>query len=307
MKKWLPTLGSVLLTLAAVAAALVVSVHLWEYYMEEPWTRDGRVHADIVQIAPDVSGLVTELRVHDNDKVARGQALFVIDRKRFELAALKAEATVKERHAQLAQARREARRNKSLKDLIAAETIEEGDTRVQQAEAALADAEAALGVARLDLERTVVYSPVDGYLSDRTIRLGDYVKTGVPVLSIVDTASLRVEGYFEETKLHAIAVGQPVDIKLMGESQHLRGRVQSIAAGIEDRDRSRGSTLLPNINPSFNWVRLAQRIPVRVSIDEAPADVRLITGRTATLTVLAAAAAPDASRPAADAAPQARP
>ncbi len=305
MKNWLPTLGSVLLTLAAVAAALVVSVHLWEYYMEEPWTRDGRVHADIIQIAPDVSGLVTELRVRDNDKVARGQALFVIDRKRFELAAQKAEATVKERRAQLDQARREARRNKSLKDLIAAETIEEGDTRVQQAEAALADAEAALGVARLDLERTVVYSPVDGYLSDRTIRLGDYVKTGVPVLSIVDTASLRVEGYFEETKLHAIAVGQPVDIKLMGESQHLRGRVQSIAAGIEDRDRARGNSLLPNIDPSFNWVRLAQRIPVRVSIDEAPADVRLITGRTATLTVLPAA--PDAARPAAASAQQARP
>lgn len=305
MKNWLPTLGSVLLTLAAVAAALVVSVHLWEYYMEEPWTRDGRVHADIIQIAPDVSGLVTELRVRDNDKVARGQALFVIDRKRFELAAQKAEATVKERRAQLDQARREARRNKSLKDLIAAETIEEGDTRVQQAEAALADAEAALGVARLDLERTVVYSPVDGYLSDRTIRLGDYVKTGVPVLSIVDTASLRVEGYFEETKLHAIAVGQPVDIKLMGESEHLRGHVLSLAAGIEDRDRTRGSTLLPNINPSFNWVRLAQRIPVRVSIDEAPADVRLITGRTATLTVLPAT--PDAARPAAASAQQARP
>jgi multidrug resistance efflux pump len=305
VKNWLPTLGSVLLTLAAVAAALVVSGHLWEYYMEEPWTRDGRVHADIIQIAPDVSGLVTELRVRDNDKVARGQALFVIDRKRFELAAQKAEATVKERRAQLDQARREARRNKSLKDLIAAETIEEGDTRVQQAEAALADAEAALGVARLDLERTVVYSPVDGYLSDRTIRLGDYVKTGVPVLSIVDTASLRVEGYFEETKLHAIAVGQPVDIKLMGESEHLRGHVLSLAAGIEDRDRTRGSTLLPNINPSFNWVRLAQRIPVRVSIDEAPADVRLITGRTATLTVLPAA--PDAARPAAASAQQARP
>lgn len=305
VKNWLPTLGSVLLTLAAVAAALVVSVHLWEYYMEEPWTRDGRVHADIIQIAPDVSGLVTELRVRDNDKVARGQALFVIDRKRFELAAQKAEATVKERRAQLDQARREARRNKSLKDLIAAETIEEGDTRVQQAEAALADAEAALGVARLDLERTVVYSPVDGYLSDRTIRLGDYVKTGVPVLSIVDTASLRVEGYFEETKLHAIAVGQPVDIKLMGESEHLRGHVLSLAAGIEDRDRTRGSTLLPNINPSFNWVRLAQRIPVRVSIDEAPADVRLITGRTATLTVLPAA--PDAARPAAASAQQACP
>lgn len=286
VKNWLPTLGSVLLTLAAVAAALVVSVHLWEYYMEEPWTRDGRVHADIIQIAPDVSGLVTELRVRDNDKVARGQALFVIDRKRFELAAQKAEATVKERRAQLDQARREARRNKSLKDLIAAETIEEGDTRVQQAEAALADAEAALGVARLDLERTVVYSPVDGYLSDRTIRLGDYVKTGVPVLSIVDTASLRVEGYFEETKLHAIAVGQPVDIKLMGESEHLRGHVLSLAAGIEDRDRTRGSTLLPNINPSFNWVRLAQRIPVRIELDELPKELLLSAGMTASVRVM---------------------
>ena len=286
VKKWLPTLGSVLLTLSAVAVAIVVSIHLWEYYMEEPWTRDGRVHADIIQVAPDVSGLVTELQVRDNDKVHRGQPLFVIDRERFQLAVQKAEATVKERRAQLDQARREAKRNKTLKDLIAAETVEEGDTRVQQAEAALADAESALGVARLDLTRTVVLSPVDGYLSDRTIRVGDYVKTGVPVLSIVDTNSLRVEGYFEETKLHAISVGQPVDIKLMGESEHLHGHVQSIAAGIEDRDRTRGSSLLPNINPSFNWVRLAQRIPVRVSIDKAPEDIRLVTGRTATLTVL---------------------
>jgi len=285
VKKWLPTLGSVLLTLSAVAVGIVVSLHLWDYYMKEPWTRDGRVHADIIQVAPDVSGLVTELRVRDNDKVSRGQPLFVIDRARFELAVQKAEATVKERRAQLEQARREAKRNKVLKDLIAAETVEEGDTRVQQTEAALADAEAALGVARLDLKRTEVLSPVDGYLSDRTMRVGDYVKTGVPVLSIVDTGSLRVEGYFEETKLHAIDIGQPVDIKLMGEREHLRGHVQSIAAGIEDRDRNRGESMLPDIDPSFNWVRLAQRIPVRVAIDEAPSDIRLVVGRTATLTV----------------------
>ena len=266
MKKWLPTLGSVLLTLSAVAVGIVVSLHLWDYYMKEPWPRDGRVHADIIQVAPDVSGLVTELRVRDNDKVSRGQPLFVIDRARFELAVQKAEATVKERRAQLEQARREARRNKVLKDLIAAETVEEGDTRVQQTEAALADAEAALGVARLDLKRTEVLSPVDGYLSDRTMRVGDYVKTGVPVLSIVDS-------------------GQPVDIKLRGEREHLRGHVQSIAAGIEDRDRNRGESMLPDIDPSFNWVRLAQRIPVRVAIDEAPSDIRLVVGRTATLTV----------------------
>lgn len=287
MNKWIPAAGSVLLTLLAVAIAVVVSLHLWEYYMESPWTRDGHVHADVIQVAPDVSGLVTELHVRDNQKVSRGQVLFVIDQARFELAVAETEALVMERRAQLEQARREAKRNRVLKDLIAAETVEIGDTLVKRAEAALATAEATLGIARLDLERTTVLSPVDGFLSDQTMRVGDYVKTGTPVLSIVDTHSLRIEGYFEETKLHAIEIGQPVDIKVMGESQHLRGHVQSIAAGVEDRDRVRGNSLLPNIDPSFNWVRLAQRIPVRVVLDEGQeTDIRLVIGRTATLSVL---------------------
>lgn len=159
-------------------------------------------------------------------------------------------------------------------------------THSPRAQAALATAEASLGVAKLNLERTLVVSPVDGFLSDQTMRLGDYVTTGTPVLSIIDSNSLRIDGYFEETKLHAIAVGQPVRVRLMGESRALRGRVQSIAAGIEDRDRTRGASLLPNIDPSFNWVRLAQRIPVRVILEEAPSDIRLIVGRTATLEVL---------------------
>lgn len=287
MKNWIPAAGSVMLTLLAVAFAAIVCMHLWDYYMEAPWTRDGHVHADIIQVAPDVSGLVTELHVRDNQKVSRGQVLFVIDQARFELAVDEALAAVQERRAQLEQARREAKRNRVLKDLIAAETVEIGDTQVKRAEAALATAEAALGVARLDLKRTTVLSPVDGYLSDQTMRVGDYVKTGTPVLSIVDTDSLRVEGYFEETKLHAIEIGQPVDIRIMGEAQHLRGHVQSIAAGIEDRDRARGTSLLPNIDPSFNWVRLAQRIPVRVMLDaDQQTDIRLVIGRTATLSVL---------------------
>ncbi|MGY8820245.1 MAG: efflux RND transporter periplasmic adaptor subunit [Pseudomonadales bacterium] len=287
MNKWIPVTGSVVLTLLAVGAAVAISSHLWNYYMEAPWTRDGHVHADIIQVAPDVSGLVTELRVRDNQKVSRDQVLFVIDQARFKLAVEEAEATVMERRAQLEQARRDAKRNRALEDLIAAETVEIGDTQVKRAEAALKTAEAALGVAHLDLRRTTVLSPVDGYLSDQTMRVGDYVRVGTPVLSIVDTQSLRVEGYFEETKLHAIEIGQPVDIQIMGESQHLRGHVQSIAAGIEDRDRARGNSLLPNINPSFNWVRLAQRIPVRVVLDEGQQTaINLVIGRTATLSVL---------------------
>jgi RND family efflux transporter MFP subunit len=301
VKKWIPALGSVAVTLAAVAIAAVVVLNLWDYYMKEPWTRDGRVHANVIQIAPDVSGLVTEVKVSDNQKVSRGQTLLVIDRARFELAVQEAEAMVKERRAQLEQARREARRNVALKGLVATETIEVGDTMVKRAEAALGTAEAALGTARLNLERTNVITPVDGYVSDRVVRVGDYVKTGQSVLSIVDTGSLRVEGYFEETKMEGIQIGQPVDIQLMGESRHLRGHVQSIAAGIEDRDRQASSSMLPNIDPSFNWVRLAQRIPVRVSIDEAPAEVRLVVGRTATLKVLPW---PEGQRPAAEPAEQ---
>lgn len=301
MKKWIPALGSVAVTLAAVAIAAVVVLNLWDYYMKEPWTRDGRVHANVIQIAPDVSGLVTEVKVSDNQKVSRGQTLLVIDRARFELAVQEAEAMVKERRAQLEQARREARRNVALKGLVATETIEVGDTMVKRAEAALGTAEAALGTARLNLERTNVITPVDGYVSDRVVRVGDYVKTGQSVLSIVDTGSLRVEGYFEETKMEGIQIGQPVDIQLMGESRRLRGHVQSIAAGIEDRDRQASSSMLPNIDPSFNWVRLAQRIPVRVSIDEAPAEVRLVVGRTATLKVLPW---PEGPRPATEPAEQ---
>jgi RND family efflux transporter MFP subunit len=285
VKKWIPAIGSVLLTLLAVAVAVVIGLHLWDYYMEAPWTRDGHVHADVVQVAPDVSGIVTDLYVRDNEKVSLGQPLFVIDRARFELAEREAAATVLERRAQLEQVRREAKRNRVLKDLIAAETVEIGDTLVKRAEAALETAEAGLAVAHLNLERTTVLSPVEGYLSDQTMRKGDYVKTGTPVLSIIDSGSLRVEGYFEETKLDSIEIGQPVEITLMGESRVLRGHVQSIAAGIEDRDRSRGSSMLPNIDPSFNWVRLAQRIPVRVIFDDTPPDVRLISGRTATLAV----------------------
>lgn len=285
MKKWMPTLGSVLLTLVAVGLAIAVALHLWEYYMEAPWTRDGHVHADVVRVAPDVSGLVTELYIKDNQQVSRGQPLFQIDRARFELAVREAQALVLERSAQLQQAKREAQRNRVLKDLIATETVEIGDTLAKRAEAALETAQASLGVAKLNLERTLVLSPVDGYLSDQTMRVGDYVTTGGAVLSIIDSNSLRVEGYFEETKLHAIEIGQPVTVRLMGESRELQGHVQSIAAGIEDRDRSRGASLLPNIDPSFNWVRLAQRIPVRVVLDEEPKDIRLVIGRTATLAV----------------------
>ncbi|WP_029044069.1 HlyD family secretion protein [Cupriavidus sp. WS] len=298
MKLNLRTLGPVVLTLVVTAVAVVVVKHLWDYYTIAPWTRDGHVRADVVQIAPDVSGLVTKVLVKDNQLVRRGQPLFEIDRDRFALALQQAQATLAAQSATLAQARRESRRSQTLSEVVSKEVVEEGLAKVQQGEAAVQQAQAAVDLARLNLTRTSVLSPVDGYVNDRLPRLGDYVTTGRPVLSMVDANSFHVEGYFEETKLHGIHIGNPVDIRIMGESRVLHGHVQSIAAGIEDRDRTNGSNLLPNVNPTFNWVRLAQRIPVRIVLDEPPPDLRLVAGRTATVSVREARAQGPAQGPA---------
>ncbi len=285
MKKTWFSIGQIVLTLIVVVVAGFVLWKLVNYYLYSPWTRDGRVRADIVQVAPDVSGLITEVDVIDNQQVKRGQTLFVIDQARYTLAFREAEATVEQRRATLDQARREDVRNRQLGDLVAREVAEESRERVEQDEASLADALVAVDTARLNLQRTRIASPVDGYLNDRAPRLGEYASSGRAVLSVVDLHSFRVDGYFEETKLSGIDIGQAVDIKVMGESDVLRGHVVSIVSAIEDRYRAEGTNLLPNVNPAFSWVRLAQRIPVRVALDEIPKDFRMIAGRTATVSV----------------------
>jgi len=273
------------LTVLAVIVALLVLRQLWVHYMDEPWTRDAHIGADVVQVAPDVSGLVEAVDVGDNQAVKKGALLFVVDRARYRIALELAHASLAERQASVAQLRREIARDRSLQDLVAGEDAEVRRAKLQAAQAAQATAQAAVDLAELNLARTEVRAPADGQINDRTVRVGDYVTAGKPVLALLDTTSFRVDGYFEETRLRGVAPGQPVDIRLMGEDVALHGHVESIAAGIEDRYRTDGSSLLPNVTPAFDWVRLAQRIPVRIRIDEVPAGVRLISGRTATVTV----------------------
>ena len=286
MKKPLLTLGRVLLTLLVVAFACVVVWRMTMYYMFAPWTRDGHIRADIVQIAPDVSGLIKKVEVRDNQLVTRDQVLFVIDQERFKLALRQAQAALADRKETLAQAQRESRRNRGLGNLVAREQLEESQSREMRAQAALTEAEVAVDSAQLNLERTVVRSPVDGYVNDRAPRVNEFVTAGKPVLSIVDSNSFHIDGYFEETKLGGIHVGQRVDIRVVGDNSRLRGHVESIVAGIEDRDRTSGQNMLPNVNPAFSWVRLAQRIPVRIVFDEVPEDFRMIAGRTATVSII---------------------
>jgi multidrug resistance efflux pump len=292
MKKPMLTLGRLVLTLLVVTLACVVVWRMVMYYMYAPWTRDGHIRADIVQIAPDVSGLIVDVQVRDNQWVKRGQVLFSIDPDRFRLALRQAQATVAERKETLAQAQRENRRNKGLGNLVAREQLEESQSREAQALSALNAAQVAVDAAQLNLDRAVVRSPVNGYLNDRAPRPQEFASAGRAALSIVDSESFHIDGYFEETKLPLIHVGQSVDIRVMGDNTRLRGHVTSIVAGIEDRDRSSGTNLLPNVNPAFSWVRLAQRIPVRIAFDDVPADFRMIAGRTATVSILDSA--PDA-------------
>jgi RND family efflux transporter MFP subunit len=278
-------LARFLVTMAALAAAGVLAWRLWQHYEVEPWTRDGRVKADVVQVAPDVTGQVTKVLVHDNQQVKAGDVLFEIDSSRFALALRQAEAAVQAQRVALGQAEKDARRNDGLRDLVAQEVREQSSTKVDELRAALAQAVVGRDVAKLNLERTRVLSTVSGTVTNLDLRAGGYVTAGHAVMALIDRDSYYVEGYFEETKLGAIGIGDPVLVTPMGVPPVLHGHVESFAGGIADRDRSTSSNLLSNVNPTFNWVRLAQRIPVRVKLDALPAGVRLVAGQTVTVDV----------------------
>jgi multidrug resistance efflux pump len=294
--KILQSIARVAVTLVLVALAVFGARWMWLRNQDTPWTRDGRVRADIVQVAADIPGLVTEVRVQDNQAVRRGDVLFVIDRPRYALALDQAQATADNDRTLLAQAEREDRRNHALGDLVPTETVEQGAAKVGELRAALKQAEANLGVAALNLQRTEVAAPVDGVVTNMEMRPGDYLSAGHPAMALVYDRSLHVDGYFEETKLPAIRLGDPAQVTLMGVAEPIRGHVDSLAGAVEDRERAPGGDLLANVNPTFSWVRLPQRIPVRIAIDRVPSGVRLIPGITATVVVLPRNAQPTVRR-----------
>jgi multidrug resistance efflux pump len=285
MKPTLLLIARMTVTLVVVAAALLGARWMWIHYQVEPWTRDGRVRADVVEVAPDVSALVTAVDVNDNQLVRKGQRLFTLDQPRFKVALEQSEAALLSQTTALAQARREDARNRKLGDLVPAETVEQGAARVAELKAAVAQARAATDAARLNLTRTVVHAPMDGVVANATLHPGDYLAAGRPALGLVDSETLHVDGYFEETKLARIRVGDPVTVELIGDPRRLKGHVASVSPGIEDRERGPSGDLLPNVNPTFSWVRLAQRVPVRIELDPLPQGMQLVAGRTATVVV----------------------
>ena len=274
------------ITALIVLAATLVAFRLWNRYETTPWTRDGHVYADVVRVSPDISGLVTEVAVHDNELVHKGQLLFVVDRPRYTDALAQADAAIASARATLEQARRVARRDRALGELVATEAREEDDAKVQTSLAALNQTVAARSTAQLNRDRTAVIASVNGYVTNLALRPGDYLSVGAEALAMIDLDSIRIEAYLEETKLRHVEVGDQARIRLMGDEEDMTGHVESIAGGIADDQRSNSPNLLPTVNATFTWVRLAQRIPVRIHVDWMPPGTRLILGRTATVTIL---------------------
>ena len=276
---------SVALTLALALATVMLAVALWNAYMISPWTRDGRVRVNVVDVAPEVGGTVVQLLVHDNTFVHKGDALFAIDPSRYRLALAQSTASLESAQQQLTLRQSDVRRRQGLSGIVSAEEEEQFRSSSAVAQASVDSAKAARDTAALNLQRTVLYAPVNGYVTNLLLRVGDYVESGAPRLAIIDADSFWVYGYFEETKIARVHVGDPASIRLMGYRTPLGGHVESITRGINDENGSPDRQGLQDVNPVFTWVRLAQRIPVRIQIDRIPPGITLAAGMTASVAV----------------------
>lgn len=276
----------VAMTAAMVLTAIVLGAALWRYYMIDPWTRDGTVRANVVSIAPEVSGTVVDIKVVDNQFVHKGDILYVIDPTRFRLALTQAQATAESRKQDMIVAQQRSARRAALSDLAASkEEKEQFSGNAAVAAANYNEAVAEVEIAKVNLERSVIHAPVNGYVTNLLLRQGDYASAGQKSVSVIDSDSFWIAGYFEETKLAQIRRGDVAHIKLMGFDGDVVGHVDSLARGITDQNGDSGSEGLANVNPVFTWVRLAQRFPVRIHVDHVPGGIDLAMGMTCTVKV----------------------
>lgn len=274
-------------TLLFFAAALCAGWWLWNFYMQSPWTRDGKVRAELVNITPQVSGRIVKLDVQDNQFVHKGSALLSLDNEPFRIAVLNSEARLAEAQANLAKAQHEAHRRQNLPhNMISAEDLDVASLAVKAMTAEAQAAQATLDQARWNLSQTVVYAPTDGWVNNLVTRVGNYAISGTPLFAMVDSNSFYVMGYFEETKLRHIHAGARADVRLYSDNRALTGVVESIGRAIYDQSVENDSGLTPDIKPNVPWVRLAQRVPVRIRLSPVPAGLTLVAGTTCTISIL---------------------
>jgi RND family efflux transporter MFP subunit len=277
----------VLITFVTVVVAVALGWSMWRIYFASPWTRDGTVRAYVVTIAPEVAGRIVELPIVDNQFVHKGDLLMVIDPRDYRIAVARSEAAV--RQAQIT-ADKIAQEEKRRRKLVAFNAVSTEEAQVYGSDAMAAQAQyqqavANLNQARVNLERTEIRAPVNGWITNLLAQRDDFASIGQNEISLVDADSFWVDGYFEETKLGSIHEGDPARIKLMGYSEVIPGRVGSISRGINVANAQPNRQGVATVNPIFTWVRLAQRIPVRIEIGELPPGVVLSAGMTATVEI----------------------
>lgn len=273
-----------IITFSVVTIAIVLGMKLWQNYVDSPWTRDGRVRADITLIAPDVSGMISKVYVKDNQYVKKDDKLFEIDKKRFEANLQRAQSIVQIKKANYLMKKAEYdKRIKGDDSIIPKDVKDDAKYNLLMAKEELNEAISKLDITKLDLQRATVYAPTSGWINNLLLKKGDFIKQGESHISMLNENSFWVYGYFEEHKLTKINIGDEAIMNPLGTDFTIKGHVQSIATGITDRDNNIGKGLLANVNPSFTWVRLAQRIPVRIAIDEVPKEYTLRAGTTFTI------------------------
>jgi multidrug resistance efflux pump len=346
--------------IVSIAAAMIL-YRYWDY-VTNPWSRDGQVRAEVIQITPRVSGPIVKLRVQDNQFVKVGDLLFEIDPRTFEVSLEQAKAQyvktnddylAQEQQVEAAQAQVEAyqaalqQAKSSIKEIDssieryradyerqqemipqkatsqksvdrakanfemsveqrkgAVAGVSKAQAALSQAEAAMAKAKAILGApgdanasireawaavrqAELNLEFTQVRTPADGYITNLNLRVGSQAVANQPVLALVDINSYWIHGLFRETTIAGIQRGDKAIITLMSyPNTPIKGYVDSLGWGIAQQDGTTGFELLPNISPTFEWIRLAQRVPVRIHLAEVPEEIKLRVGTTASVLVM---------------------
>jgi len=275
----------IVITLIVAAIAAVLTWFMWTTYMGTPWTRDGRVRVYVVTIAPQVAGTIAELPVKDDQFVHKGDLLMLIDPTNYKIAVEVAQAAVDQTKALADNAQVEAERRQKLGDWASEEERQTFMSRAMAAQATHQQAVANLQQAQVNLKRTRIESPVNGYVTNLQAQLGDYVNVGERRISVVNADSFWVDGYFEETVLGSIHIGDPAQIKLMSYSDIITGHVAGVARGIDIANASPDEAGLAKVNPIFTWVRLAQRVPVRIALDHVPPSIRLVAGQTATVQI----------------------
>lgn len=277
------------LVIVMVLAGVTISAGIWTWhqYIYNPWTRDGRIRAHVTMISPDVSGWIDALKVKNNQFVHKGDVLFTVDAARYRVALAKSQATLQQAQYNLDLAKDQYQRRQEISGIgaVSDEDLSNKKMAMLLAKADYDLARADVDAAELDLERTVIKAPVDGIISNMEIRAGDYLTRGQSVFSLVEANSFYVTGYFEETKLPHIHVGQKAKIYLMGHEDVLEGVVTGVDRGIGNANINSDKQLLPQIQQTFNWIRLAQRVPVNIQILNLPEDLLLVSGISASITL----------------------